>query len=65
MINISNVFTSAYWIKEVEKTSGDIVSIAKSIVDMGDIVLMDASQDFRSDVGGFHLVQKAQSYWRN
>jgi len=53
VIDISNVFTSAYWIKEVEKPREDIVSIVKSIVDLADIVLMDASQDFRSDVGGF------------
>jgi tyrosine phenol-lyase len=53
VIDISNVFTSAYWIKKIDKRSEDIASLVRSIVEMADIVLMDASQDFRSDVGGF------------
>ena len=60
VIDISNIFTSAYWINNVEIPSKDIVSIARSIVEMADIVLMDASQDFRSDVGGFISCQSAE-----
>ena len=67
VIDASNVFVSAYWIRKVEKPSDDILDIVKSIVAMADIVLMDASQDFRSDVGGFisckspQLVEKLQN----
>jgi tyrosine phenol-lyase len=67
IIDISNIFASAYWISNVERRSEDIVTIARSIVEMADVVLMDASQDFRSDVGGFisckdaDLLQKLQN----
>lgn len=36
------------------------MDIVKSIVAMADVVLMDASQDFRSDVGGFISCKSAQ-----
>ncbi|MBI2568360.1 MAG: tryptophanase [Candidatus Schekmanbacteria bacterium] len=53
VIDISNVMVNAYWIRRAEGHSGDLVAIAREIISNADIVLMDASQDCRSDVGGF------------
>jgi tyrosine phenol-lyase len=53
VIDISHVLENAYWIKRVEKNDQEVVEIAKDIISLADIVLMDASQDCRSDIGGF------------
>ena len=53
VIDISHVLENAYWIKKVERNSQEIIDIAKEIVSLADIALMDASQDSRSDIGGF------------
>jgi tyrosine phenol-lyase len=52
VIDISHVLENAYWIKRVEKNDQEVMEIAKEIISLADIVLMDASQDCRSDIGG-------------
>ena len=53
VIDISDVLENAYWIRKVEAPKQGILDIARKIIQLADIVLMDASQDPRSDVGGF------------
>jgi len=53
VIDISHVLENAYWIQKTERHHVEIMEIAREIISFGDIVLMDASQDCRSDIGGF------------
>ncbi len=53
VVDISDVLENAYWIRKVEAPRRGILDIAREIIGMADVVLMDASQDPRSDVGGF------------
>ena len=53
VIDISDVLENAYWVRKVEAPKRGILDIAREIIGLADIVLMDASQDPRSDVGGF------------
>ncbi|MFC1856803.1 beta-eliminating lyase-related protein, partial [Thermodesulfobacteriota bacterium] len=53
VIDISRVLENAFWIKSAENKTGSIMEIAREIISLADVVLMDASQDCRSDVGGF------------
>lgn len=63
VIDISNLFVNAYWIsKSGEKM--DVQKIVHEIVGCADIVLMDASQDCRADVGGF-IASKNRKYYEN
>jgi tyrosine phenol-lyase len=52
VIDISNVLENAWWIN---KASGeqDLMATVRKIVALADVVMMDAAQDCRSDVGGF------------
>jgi len=52
-IDISHVLENAYWIQKVEKNNREIMEIVREIISLADIVLVDASQDCRSDTGGF------------
>jgi len=52
-VDISNVVINAWWIRESEGDTRPIEDIVRGIVALADIVLLDASQDCRSDVGGF------------
>ncbi len=52
-VDISNVVINAWWIRKVEGDTRPIEEIVRGIVALADIVLLDASQDCRSDVGGF------------
>ena len=51
-VDISRVLENAYWIKQVEHPVLDYMEIVRKIISLADVVLMDASQDCRSDVGG-------------
>jgi len=53
VVDLSHVLENAYWIKREEKKGRETMEIVRDIVSLGDILLMDASQDCRSDVGGF------------
>ncbi len=58
VIDISHVLENAYWICRVEENHRAIMEIVREIVSLADIVLMDGSQDCRSDVGAFIGSQK-------
>ncbi len=53
VVDLSNVLENAYWIHKHELPDRSIEEIVKRIVSLADVVIMDASQDCRSDVGGF------------
>ncbi len=53
VLDISLAMESAYWNRKTGKCSGDLIDIVKKMVNLADVVLMDASLDARSDVGGF------------
>ncbi len=53
VLDLSNVLENAYWIHRHEATDVPIADLIKRIVSIGDVVMMDGSQDCRSDVGGF------------
>ncbi len=54
VLDISNAVQNAFWILEAAgKRSQDLGSVVREMVALADVVLMDASQDCRSDVGGF------------
>jgi len=52
-IDISHVLENAYWIQKVEKNNRELMEIVREIISLADIILVDASQDCRSDIGGF------------
>jgi tyrosine phenol-lyase len=53
-IDISNVMENALWIHRSNGQSTDgLIATVRKIVALGDIVIMDAAQDCRADVGGF------------
>ncbi len=53
VVDLSNVLENAYWIQRHEHPDLAIMDIVRRVTEMADIVMMDASQDCRSDVGGF------------
>jgi tyrosine phenol-lyase len=52
-IDLSCVMEAAWWNRKAGKHGDDLLAIVRKFADAADIVLMDASQDPRSDVGGF------------
>ncbi|MBM4355272.1 MAG: tryptophanase, partial [Deltaproteobacteria bacterium] len=52
-LDISNVLTNAWWIRKMRETDRPLLDIAREIVSLADVVLMDAGQDARCDIGGF------------
>ncbi len=52
VIDISNILENALWNTRA-KGSEDLMSMVRDIVDQADVVLMDAAQDARADIGGF------------
>lgn len=52
-IDISNILGVSYWISHFETKTKDLLETARKIINMADIVLMDAAEDARSDIGGF------------
>ncbi len=54
VLDISLVMENALWVLQSEKKGqGDLLAVARELIKTADIVLMDASQDCHSDVGGF------------
>lgn len=53
VLDISCLMEAAWWVWRIEKPDEDLTSVVKRIVGLGDIWVMDASQDPRSDIGGF------------
>jgi tyrosine phenol-lyase len=64
VIDISHVLENAYWIQKVEKYGREITEIVREIISLADIVLMDASQDCRSDTGGFIASENPELFER-
>ncbi|MBU2573141.1 MAG: tryptophanase [Elusimicrobia bacterium] len=62
VIDISNIMENAWWIRKVELPESGLMEIVRRITTAADIVLMDASQDPRSDVGGFISAKDPQIY---
>jgi tyrosine phenol-lyase len=53
-IDISNVMENALWIhRSAGQSTSGLIDTVRQIVALGDIVIMDAAQDPRADVGGF------------
>jgi tyrosine phenol-lyase len=52
-VDISNVVINAHWIRKAEGDTRPIEDIVRGVAALADVVLLDASQDCRSDVGGF------------
>ena len=52
VLDISNVLENALW---VNRTSGEsnLMATVRRMIGLADVVIMDAAQDCRSDVGGF------------
>lgn len=55
----SHIMENAFWIQKVEKPDADLLLLVKEIFDLADIILMDASKDCRSDIGGFIASENA------
>ncbi len=54
VLDASNVMEAAFWNRKARGAKGaGLLEIARQMVRLADIVLVDASQDCRSDVGGF------------
>lgn len=53
VLDISRIMENAYWNEKSERQGMQILAIAREMIELADIVLMDASQEARSDVGGF------------
>jgi len=54
LVDISNVMENAFWIRRAELGGqGELIEIARRVVAEADLVMIDASQGCRSDVGGF------------
>ncbi|MBN1572956.1 MAG: tryptophanase [Deltaproteobacteria bacterium] len=51
-VDISHVLENAYWIGKAEGGKRGLMDIVREIIAHSDVVLMDASQDCRSDTGG-------------
>ncbi len=62
VIDISKIMENAWWICAVECPQKSLMEIVRRITAAADIVLMDASQDPRSDVGGFISCKDPQIY---
>ena len=52
VIDISNILENALWNTRA-KGSEDLMGMVRDIVAQADVVLMDAAQDARADIGGF------------
>lgn len=52
VLDISNVLENSFWINR-SKGLNDLLETVRATCRLADIVLMDASQDCRADVGGF------------
>ena len=64
VIDISHVLENAYWIQRSEKQDQDIMELTKQIIALADVVMMDASQDCHSDIGGFITSEQAEYFER-
>jgi tyrosine phenol-lyase len=54
VVDISNVMENALWICRAENQGTDqLMATARRIISQADVVVMDAAQDCRSDIGGF------------
>ena len=61
-LDISNVLEAAYWIQKAETVKLDLLAVARRLVELADIVLMDAAQDPRCDTGGL-IASRHQEYF--
>jgi tyrosine phenol-lyase len=52
-VDISNVLVNAWWICKARETGRPLLDVVREIVSLADVVLMDAGQDARCDIGGF------------
>ncbi len=53
VVDISDAFTVAHWNRAAGMAEGTLPHVVRRLVAQADVVLMDASHDARSDVGGF------------
>ena len=51
-VDISNVLEAAWWSTPIERRPSDLLDVARKMIGSADVVMMDASEDARSDVGG-------------
>ena len=63
-LDISRILENAYWIRNVEDPDESPMNIFRAMISQADIVLMDASQDCRSDVGGFIASENEELFER-
>ena len=61
-IDISDVLEAAHWMRSAEGVQGSLGDIMRSVVGLADVVLLDASQDPRADVGGFISAKKEDDF---
>ncbi len=61
-VDISNVLETAFWMRAAEGVNGSLSDIARSVIGLADVVLLDASQDPRADVGGFLSARKDEHF---
>ncbi len=62
IVDTSHVLENAYWIQKVDETNRELLDIAREIIALSDIILMDASQDCRSDTGGLIASDNSDYY---
>jgi tyrosine phenol-lyase len=63
VLDISNAIAMAYWNIEAKKVTGKgLLEVVRQMTAAADIVIIDASQDCRSDVGGF-ISSKNEALW--
>jgi tyrosine phenol-lyase len=62
VVDISNVLGNAYWIVKAEEPKRELMDVVREIAAAADIVLMDASQDPRSDIGGFIACKRPETF---
>lgn len=53
VIGASDVLTAAWWNQAAASGGANLSEVARRIIALADVVVMDASHDARSDVGGF------------
>ncbi len=53
VLDISDILTVAWWNRAAAGGEGSLLGVARQLLELADVALMDGSHDARSDVGGF------------
>ena len=61
-LDISNVLENAFWICKSERKDMKLLDAMRTLVDAADIVMIDASQDPRADIGGFITARDDEAF---